>query len=306
MAIPADIRIGISGWTYAPWRGAFYPPDLPQRRALEYASGVFRSIEINGTFYGLQKPDVFARWAAETPSGFVFAVKAPRYITHIRRLKEPLAPLANFLASGLLRLEDKLGPILWQFPPSFRFDAALLGDFLALLPRDTEHAADLAHRHDANLKARAWMQPGPHRRLRHAVEIRHDSFRDPAFTDLLRRHGVALVCADTVEWPRLMDLTADFVYCRLHGSSELYRSGYGVDELDRWARRVKAWTAGRPLAPGDYGPRDYVEPPADSHPSPRDVFLYFDNTDKLRAPDDARALVDRLKPGAGSSEGRDA
>ncbi|ASG25101.1 DUF72 domain-containing protein [Nitrospirillum viridazoti] len=294
MAPQADVRIGISGWTYAPWRGAFYPEGLPQRRALEYASGVFRSIEINGTFYGLQTPDVFARWNEETPDGFVFAVKAPRYITHIRRLKDPVAPLANFLASGLLRLGNKLGPLLWQFPPSFKFDAQLLGDFLALLPHDTEHAADLAHRHDDNLKAHAWMRPGPHRRLRHAVEIRHESFRAPAFTDLLRQHGVALVCADTVEWPRLMDLTSDFVYCRLHGSSELYRSGYGTDELDRWARRVAAWAGGRPLDAGDYGRDDYIEPPRDPQPAPRDVYLYFDNTDKLRAPDDARALVGRL------------
>ncbi|WP_044559329.1 DUF72 domain-containing protein [Azospirillum sp. B4] len=294
MVAHADVRIGISGWTYAPWRGAFFPEGLPQRRALEYASGVFRSIEINGTFYGLQTPDVYARWADETPDDFVFAVKAPRYITHIRRLKDPKVPVANFLASGLLRLADKLGPILWQFPPSFRFDAALMEEFLALLPRDTGQAAHLAHSHDGNLRARAWMRAETNRRLRHAVEIRHESFRDPAFIDLLRRHKVALVCADTVEWPLLMDLTADFVYCRLHGNAELYRSGYADTELDRWARRIGAWADGRPLDPADVGRDSYVIPPTDKHPAPRDVFVYFDNTDKLRAPDDARALAGRV------------
>jgi uncharacterized protein YecE (DUF72 family) len=286
---PGTIRIGISGWTYPPWRGAFYPAKHPQKRELAYASSIFRSIEINGTFYGLQRPASFARWDEETPAGFVFAVKAPRFITHIRRLVEPAVPLANFLASGLLRLGPKLGPILWQFPPSFRFDAALLEQFLALLPHDTEAAAQCARRHDGHLKAGVWLETDAARPLRHAVEIRHESFRSPAFIDLLRRYRVALVCADTVEWPRLMDLTADFVYCRLHGSEELYRSGYDDAALDRWAARARAWSEGRPMQDGDFA----GEGPGEARP--RDVYLYFDNTDKLRAPDDARSLMRRLR-----------
>jgi len=283
-----QIRIGISGWTYAPWRGSFYPKGLVQKRELAHASAIFRAIEINGTFYGQQTPDVFARWAAETPDDFVFTVKAPRFITHILRLREPFVALANFLASGLLRLGPKLGPILWQFPPSFRFDEEAMGAFLARLPHDTEAAAEYARRHDQHLKARAWLRTDAPRAMRHAVEIRHESFRNAAFIDLLRKHDVALVCADTVEWPRLMDLTSGFVYCRLHGSEELYRSGYGDAALDRWAGRVRAWSGGRPMDDGAFAGRVAAEP---RH---RDVFLFFDNTDKLRAPHDAQALIRRL------------
>jgi uncharacterized protein YecE (DUF72 family) len=286
-----DIRIGVSGWTYAPWRGAFYPKGLAQKRELAHASSVFPAIEINGTFYGLQTPDSFARWADETPDDFVFAVKAPRFITHIKRLRDPAIPLANFFASGILRLGRKLGPILWQFPPSFHFDAALLDAFLGLLPHDPEEAGACATLHDDRIKARAWLRPDGVPKLRHAVEIRHDSFRDPAFTALLREHGVALVCADTVEWPRLMDLTSDFVYCRLHGSEELYRSRYEDEALDRWADRVRGWSRGKPMRDGDF-----VDP-RHKPKGPRDVFLFFDNTDKLHAPDDAQALMRRLGQG---------
>lgn len=285
MARAAKIRIGISGWTYAPWRGRFYPEKLPRKRELAFAASVFRSIEINGTFYGMQRPDTFARWAEETPDDFVFAVKGPRFLTHIKRLREPTAPLANFMASGLLRLGAKLGPLLWQFPPSFRFDAPTIEAFLKLLPHDTETAATLGRRHDHRLKARAWLRPARRWPMRHAMEIRHESFRDPAFIALLRKYKVALVCADTVEWPLLMDLTADFVYCRLHGSRELYRSAYRKKELQRWAKRVRAWRDGKPMRDGDFaGP-----PPKRS--TPRDVYVYFDNTDKLQAPSDARALA---------------
>lgn len=288
MSRRAEVRIGISGWTYKPWRGSFYPKGLTQKRELAHAASIFRSIEVNGTFYGMQKPDSFARWADETPGGFVFAVKAPRFITHMRRLREPALPLANFLASGLLRLGAKLGPILWQLPPSLRFDPELIEGFLAALPHDTEAAADAARRHDSHVK-KTWLRTDAHRPLRHAMEIRHESFRDAAFVDLLRRYEVALVCADTVDWPRLMDLTADFVYCRLHGSTELYRSGYDDGELDRWAARVAAWAAGRPMRDGEF-----VSGTA-GKAKRRDVFLYFDNTDKLRAPYDAQALMQRLE-----------
>ncbi|MEJ0019108.1 MAG: DUF72 domain-containing protein [Acetobacteraceae bacterium] len=284
------VRIGISGWTYAPWRGVFYPEGLPQKQELEYAASQFPSIEINGTFYGMQRPDAFGDWADRVPDGFVFAVKGPRYITHMRRLREPTAPLANFIASGLLRLGAKLGPILWQFPPNFRFDAERIEPFLRLLPHDTEAAAALGRRHDNRLKARAWLKVDAARPLRHAFEIRHDSFRDPAFIDLLRRYGVALVCADTVEWPRLMDLTADFAYCRLHGSEVLYASGYDDASLNAWASRVAAWATG-----GE--PADAERVGGKATPRRRDVFVYFDNDIKVRAPFDAHGLqarVDRL------------
>ena len=189
----------------------------------------------------------------------------------------------------MLRLGPKLGPILWQLPPNFHFDRDKLDAFFRLLPRDTTAAAALGRRHDHRLKARAWLRAGPRRhRLRHALEVRHESFRDPAFIELLRRHDIALVCADTVEWPLLMDLTSDFVYCRLHGSRELYRSGYSAAELGRWARRIRAWRDGKAMRDGTF-----VAEPAKA--MPRDVYVYFDNTDKLMAPRDAQALMRRLE-----------
>lgn len=285
MGRTADVRIGVSGWTYAPWRGHFYPRGLPQKQELAHAASTFRSLEVNGTFYGLQRPDTFARWAGETPDDFVFAVKAPRFITHVKRLSDPTAPLANFLASGVLRLGPKLGPVLWQFPPNFRFDADRLEPFLGLLPHRTGAAAALAGEHDHRLDGRAWARTDADRPLRHAIEIRHESFRDPAFIALLRRHRVALVCADTVDWPRLMDLTADFVYCRLHGSRELYRSEYGPAELRRWRDRVVAWAKGEAMEDGEFAGRGL------GRRRRRDVFVYFDNTDKRHAPDNARALA---------------
>jgi uncharacterized protein YecE (DUF72 family) len=284
-----DVRIGISGWTYAPWRGEFYPRGLPQKRELAFASEVFRSVEINGTFYGLQRPQAYARWAEDTPAGFLFAVKGPRFITHMKRLRDPKTPLANFFASGVLRLGGKLGPILWQLPPSLRFDEGLIDAFLSLLPRDAEAATALARQHDERLAGRSWLQAEGCPPLRHALEIRHESFVDPAFAALLRRHNVALVCADTVEWPLLMDVTADFVYCRLHGSQELYRSGYGAQELDRWAARIACWASGKPMTDGRFADPDH-RPKAKR----RDVFVYFDNTDKLKAPGDAQGLMRRL------------
>lgn len=282
------IRIGVSGWTYAPWRGHFYPPDLVQRQELSFAARQFPSLEINGTFYGLQRPEVFRRWREAVPEDFVFAVKGPRFITHIKRLRDVHVPLANFLASGLLCLGPTLGPLLWQLPPTFAFDAGLIAAFLEQLPKDTQAAARLARHHDARLEGRAATTADAKRPLRHALEIRHESFRTPAFVDLLAAHGVALVCADTVAWPRLMDLTSDFVYCRLHGSTELYRSHYEDAALDIWAARARAWAGGHPMTDGAFA----GSPPGDHRP--RDVFVYFDNTDKLHAPADARALMQRL------------
>ncbi len=285
--IDLGVRIGISGWTYAPWRGVFYPNGLPHKRELEYAAQQFRSIEINGTFYGMQRPDAFASWAANTPADFEFAVKAPRFITHMKRLREAETPLANFIASGLLRLGPKLGPILWQFPPNFRFDPERIEAFLRLLPHDTEQAAWLGRQHDQRLKAPAWLQVDAERRVRHAFEIRHESFRSRAFVDLLRHYDVALVCADTVAWPRLMDVTSDFVYCRLHGSEELYASGYDDKALDDWARRVAAWAHG-----GE--PNDAERVGTKARRRRRDVYEYFDNDRKVRAPTDARGLIERV------------
>ena len=247
----ADVRIGISGWRYAPWRGSFYPRRWPQARELAFASRAVNSIEINGTFYSLQHPESFRTWYDETPDDFLFAVKASRFITHMKRLAGVEVPLADFFASGVLRLSDKLGPILWQLPPSFRFDADRLASFFRLLPRDTEAAAALARRHDHRVAGRAWTQVDVVRPLRHAIEVRHETFRDPRFVELLRRHDVGLVVADTAgRWPLLEDVTSDFVYARLHGDVELYASGYTADALAVWARRVRAWSRGRtPPAP---------------------------------------------------------
>lgn len=287
-----DIRIGISGWTYKPWRGVFYPEGLPQKRELTYAAEHFRSIEINGTFYGLQRPRSFAAWHDATPDDFVFAIKGSRYITHMRRLTDIETPLANLLASGVLRLGKKLGPILWQFPPRMKFDAERFEPFLKLLPKSTEDAVALARRHDARLDGRSYVETDANRPIRHALEIRHDSFRSPEFVDLLRRYKVGLVVADTVEWPLLMDLTADFVYCRLHGSEQLYVSGYDDKALDRWAQLIRQWAKGR-----DPKDAERVGPPSPPRAHGLDVYVYFDNDVKVRAPRDAQALADRLNAG---------
>jgi uncharacterized protein YecE (DUF72 family) len=289
MTAVGTVRIGISGWRYPPWRGVFYPPKLPQKRELAYAANIFRSIEINGTFYSLQRPEYFDAWAAETPDDFVFSVKGPRFITHIKRLKNVKAPLANFLASGVLRLGPKFGPILWQFPPNFRFDPKKLESFLKMLPHDTESAAALARRHDKRLSGRSALKTDAKRQLRHAMEIRHNSFVTPAFIELLRTYDVALVCADTVEWPRLMDVTSDFIYCRLHGSEQLYASGYDDEALDQWAARVASWARGE--QPAD---AELIIKPGESRMQPRDVFIYFDNDAKVRAPFDAQGLMARV------------
>lgn len=285
-----EIRIGISGWRYAPWRGVFYPRGLAQHRELAHASSVLRTIEINGSFYSLQRPQSYAAWHDETPDDFVFAVKGSRYITHMKRLKEVEGPLANFLASGVLRLGAKLGPFLWQFPPMLPFEAERFDAFFALLPRDTDAALALARRHDERVAGREWLRADGHRPLRHAVEIRHPSFADPAFVALLRRHGIALVVADTAgRWPLLEDLTADFVYLRLHGDKQLYASGYDDAALDAWAQRIEAWAGGRQVADARL-----VSPAAAPRLARRDVFCYFDNDVKVHAPYDAAGLARRL------------
>lgn len=285
-----DIRIGISGWLYPPWRGKFYPQGLAHRRELEHASRIFRTIEINGTHYSLQRPESFAAWAEATPDDFVFAVKGPRFITHMLKLKGADAALANFFASGLLRLGPKLGPILWQFPERFRFDAARFAEFFANLPHDSERAAALAKRHNEKVNGRMWLKTDAKRRIRHAVEIRSETFRTLDFIRLLRKFHVGLVVADTVDWPCLMDVTADFVYCRLHGSKELYASGYGSKSLDRWAHRVVAWSEGK--EPPD---ATRVIPRPAPKRAARDVFVYFDNDAKVRAPFDAQTMAKKVE-----------
>ncbi len=283
-----QIRIGISGWRYKGWRGIFYPSDLAQRRELEFASRQFSSIELNGSFYSLQRPSNFAQWADETTDDFVFAIKGSRYITHMLKLRNVETPLANFFAQGLLRLGAKLGPILWQLPPTFKFEIDRLGTFFSQLPKTQKDAAKLGRMHDERLDNRTWLKVGTDGPLRHALEIRHESFACKEFIDLLRRHGVGLVVADTVEWPLLMDVTTDFVYCRLHGSEELYASGYDDKALDVWAQRVAIWAEGGEVHDGRRVTR------RDASRGKRDVFVYFDNDAKVRAPFDAKKLSDQV------------
>jgi len=269
----ATWRTGTSGWRYPPWRGVFYPTGLAQRRELEYLSRAVSSIEINGSFYSFQT--AWPSWRAETPEGFLFSVKGPRFVTHMKQLKDVRVPVANFFASGPLALGEKLGPILWQLPPRMLFRPDRMRAFLELLPHSTSAAAELAKEHDERIEHPVQATPPDtaDRPLRHTIEVRHDSFRDPAFLDLLREHGVGLVVADTAgKWPFLTDVTADFVYCRLHGAEALYVSGYTPDALDAWAERIRGWLD-----------RDL------------DVFVYFDNDVKVHAPRDAIALADRLR-----------
>jgi len=280
-----DIRIGISGWCYKPWRGTFYPEGLVQRKELEFASRKLNSIEINGTFYSLQRPQSFAAWFDSTPADFQFSIKGTRFITHLKKLKDVEVPLANFFAQGLLQFGPKLGPILWQFPPNFKFDSQRMESFFAMLPRSHQAAADLGRQHDKRLNGRTWLQVEKNRKLHHAVEIRNESFVNDEFIALLRQWRVELVKADTVEWPLLMDLTSDIVYCRLHGNEELYASGYDDETLDIWAKRVLAWSHGEEVEDGrkasvKSGPKRNT----------RDVFVYFDNDIKVRAPYDAQKL----------------
>jgi len=283
------IRVGISGWTYAPWRGIFYPKKLAQKNELPYASSVLSTIEINGTFYGLQRPKSFEKWYSLTPPGFVFSVKATRFITHIRRLREVETPIANFILSGLLRLNEKLGPILWQFPPSMKFDPELFEAFLAQLPHRTKEAGNLLKHCDARMKGRTWAEVDRDRPMRHAVEIRYESFANEKFVGLLRKYRTALVTADTAgKWPMLHDVTADFVYARLHGAEELYASGYTEAALDEWAAKIRAWSR------GGYAPGDNRAGPEAQRRAKRDVYVYFDNDVKVRSPFDAARLATKL------------
>jgi uncharacterized protein YecE (DUF72 family) len=280
------ILIGISGWRYEGWRGVFYPKGLRHASELSFASRAVDTIEINGSHYSLQTIDSYRSWHEETPDGFVFGVKGPRFLTHMLRFRDEAAKpaIANFFASGVLALDEKLGPFLWQFPPNFPFDVTRLERFLDLLPRTVQDAVALASQHDARVK-RAWFDASGDGQLRHAVEVRHSSFQTPEFADMLRRYRVALVISDSVAgWPYAEDVTSDFIYMRLHGTETLYSGAYSDRALKRWAKRIAIWARG--------------DEPADAvrlSPSPvrheeRDVFCYFDNDQKVEAPFDAQRL----------------
>jgi len=265
--------IGISGWRYAPWRGDFYPGDLPQRRELEYAASKLTSIEVNGSFYSLQRPSSWEKWRAEVPEDFVFAVSGGRFITHMKRLQDVEQPLANFFAQGVLALGDKLGPILWQLPATFPYDKQVLEEFCSLLPRTTTEAARLASRHDDRLSGdKLWSGEVVERPIHYALEPRHMSFAADAAVTHLDECEMALVVADSADkWPRFEQAVGPILYARLHGDQELYASGYTDEALDRWAEKLRGWTS-----------------------DGRDAFVYFDNDMKGHAPYDAMRLIERL------------
>ena len=265
--------IGISGYDYKPWRGTFYPEDLPARRWLEYASRSFATIELNGTFYSLKSPPVFERWVEETPRDFVFAVKGGRFITHNLKLRNAERAMGNFFASGVLALGRKTGPFLWQLPATYRFDAERMDAFMRQLPRSSREGEAVARQHDARLRRGALLEAAARVPYRHAFEVRHESYFHDEFYALLREHRCAFVVADTAgKFPYAEEVTADFVYVRLHGSRQLYASSYTDEELDEWARKIARWRKGK-----------------------RDVYVYFDNDMKTHAPFDALRLVERVR-----------
>jgi uncharacterized protein YecE (DUF72 family) len=295
--VHGDIRVGISGWRYTPWRGSFYPEKLIQKRELYYASRTVNSIEINGSFYAFQTPKSYSNWYEETPADFIFSVKGPRLITHLKRLREIDIPLADFFASGVLELDEKLGAILWQFPPTFKFNQEQFRDFLNLLPRTTDEAQKYAKKSSAKPDYKTIKEISS-RPLRYSVEIRNESFRTPEFIDLLKEFNVALVVADTAgRWPQMEDITSDFMYLRLHGDTELYNSGYSSKALSYWYERIKSWSQGS--APDD---AKLTGKPSKKSPELRDIYCYFDNTDKLWAPYDARKILEKFGLAKGLEE----
>ena len=267
MAKSGNIYCGIGGWNFAPWRGVFYPDGLPQAKELTYAGQHLTSIEINSTYYGSQKPETFRKWAGSVPDGFIFSVKGSRFTTNRRVLAEAGDSLKRFFGTGVLELGDRLGPFLWQFAPTKKYDAADFGTFLELLP--------------AKLDGKP---------MRHVVEVRHDSFRDPAFVALLRTFGVAVVYADHHKYPGIADVTADFIYARLQKGEDEIPNAYPPKQLDAWTKRLKLWAEGR--QPDDL-PRvdDKYQPNA----TPRDVFAYIIHDGKIRAPAGAMAMIERLR-----------
>ena len=264
--VSGHIRVGVGGWTYEPWRGPFYPEGLVQKRELEYAASKLTSIEINGTFYGSQKPETFMKWRDETPAGFVFSLKAPRYATHRRELAAAGPTIERFLKSGVLELQDKLGPINWQLMPETKFDPADFEAFLKLLPKKAEGHV-----------------------LRHAVEVRHESFQVPELVAMARHYGVAVVVAGDSEYLLISDVTAPFVYARIMGTKAKESLGYSATELDAWAARARSWAAG-----GSPEGLKAVSPEKPAHTS-RDVYLYVISGHKVTNPAAATALIERVK-----------
>jgi uncharacterized protein YecE (DUF72 family) len=262
-----QIYVGIGGWTYEPWRGVFYPQGLPHAKELTYAATHLTSIEINGTFYRSQSPATFRKWAGEVPDGFVFSVKGPRFVVQRGKLAEAGESIERFFATGVLELGDRLGPVLWQFAPTKKFDEADFGAFLELLPQKRDG-----------------------RRIRHVVEVRHASFCAPAFTALLRKFSIPVVFSEHATYPALADITGDFVYARLQKGEDSIATGYPPNALDAWAGRVRAWASGS--EPADL-PRVDADQPAGA--KARDVFAYFIHEGKVRAPAAAMALIERLK-----------
>lgn len=282
----ARLRIGISGWSYRPWRKVFYPADLPVDSELHFASRQFNTIELNASFYRLQRPENYREWRQRTPPGFVFAVKAPRFLTHVKRLKDLDEPLSVFLASGPLELGAKLGPLLWQLPPNFRYDRERIEAFMADLPRRGADALAIAGRHAKVPTSEALKR----QRLRHALEVRHESFLDEDFIRLARDYGVAVVVSDGAgRWPMIHDVTAGFMYVRLHGENKLYGGRYSDASLDAWARKIDAWRHG-----GQTADTGLILRPGAPRRQTRDVYVYFDNDTKVDAPFDAQRLIGRL------------
>lgn len=282
--------IGISGWQYGGWRGEFYPDDLPHRRELEYASRVLNSIEINGTFYSLKSPASFEKWAAQTPDDFVFSVKGSRYITHTLRLRDVETALGNFFANGVLKLGKKLGPFLWQLPPHMKFEPDVVRTFCELLPKDAKDAARIAKGHDERVRDKMWFDVDRNFRLRHCFEVRDERLMNEQCIDILRENGHGFVIADTAgKFPFAEDITAGFVYVRLHGAEELYSSGYNEEQLDWWARRIRRWMKGEQMKTGSR--ISDRQPPRRKS---RDVYVYFDNDVKVHAPFDALSLASKL------------
>jgi uncharacterized protein YecE (DUF72 family) len=266
-------RIGISGYNYKSWRGSFYPTGVPARRWLAYASERFNSIELNGTFYSLKSPSIFQRWVTETARpDFVFAVKGSRFITHNLKLRNVDVALANFYASGVLALGRMTGPFLWQLPATYSFDATRMDAFMRALPKSSRQAQAVAEHYDERLRNGALVEAAQVVAYRHAFEVRHESYFHEEFYALLREHACAFVVADTAgKFPYAEEVTADFVYVRLHGSRQLYVSGYTDEELDTWAAKIARWRR-----------------------SGRDVYVYFDNDAKVHAPFDAMRLAERV------------
>lgn len=284
------IRIGTSGWSYPGWNARFYPSSLPRRLVLPYLASRFDTVELNGSFYSLQTPSSYRKWYEQTPAHFLFALKGSRFITHNKKLADVAIPLANFFASGVLLLKEKLGPIVWQLPASARFDPDRLEAFFALLPRDFRAAARLARGHDARVAGRSYTRTTlPSRRIRHALEVRARDFFVSELAGLARRHRIALVVSDAASWPRIEEVTTDFVYVRLHGRQRTYASAYADRELDHWARRIAAWAAGG--EPTDAHRIDSAPP----RRRQRDVYVYFDNDYEANAPTDALRLTALLR-----------